>query len=93
MSSGLSNCARCGRSLIAEELDSHSCREIERGKIEDGLFWVFDGETWYPYKLHPKSPDSDHGFGDTRRFDKAHNFSNKKQCQGISGPAQLKISV
>lgn len=49
-------CSKCGLALISEEILSHKCREIERGKIEDGLFWVFDGETWYPEKLH-STPD------------------------------------
>jgi hypothetical protein len=44
--------------IIAEELQTHSCKKIENYKIEDNIMWVFDGEKWTPCKLSP--PKSKH---------------------------------
>ena len=59
MSANLVKCKKCNYWLISKELEDHRCKQIQRGRIDGDIFWVNDGERWYPLKLPPqwKHPD------------------------------------
>jgi hypothetical protein len=46
-------CKICGYSLIAEELETHICKDVVDYRIDydSNIVWLSDGETWYPRKL------------------------------------------
>ena len=46
-------CSSCHLHAIAEEKDFHICINMKDTRIEGETKWVFDGEKWYPLKLHP----------------------------------------
>ena len=79
----LIKCPQCRRDLI-EEVSTHACREVEKGKIEDGLFWVYDCEAWYPYKLHPESsPEFQHWLNHRKNQQNQQLNSNKAMNRDI----------
>jgi hypothetical protein len=56
INSNFFKCDKCGRSLIAEELEIHECKKVIDYRIEGNILWLSDGENWYPRKLLSRSP-------------------------------------
>ena len=49
----ITKCDKCGRNLIAEELQTHQCKEqVLDCKIKGNILWFFNGLGWYPQRIN-----------------------------------------
>lgn len=55
----INRCSKCGLALIDEEVPTHECKSVIDYRFEGDILWMFDGEIWYPRKIHQPNGNKD----------------------------------